>query len=239
MVRVMGSPLTLFRFLDAGEMLTLPDKLDSYALLFGLALLGSTWVALFLVRLALAPARLHKNLEEEISRLSVGGATSMNGRRSAGKIAAVQLVPSGKKMCLVITPKQGGVTLDAFVDVAHHRSGSNLDSLGWPKPERFYLGPVSLRAANLRTSIDVLEQSPPGLPIHLTGWLWTIRNSKDGSLNGSKPCFVQGKERVTFIFIDPTNMGEEKFSMLLIRPQGSAPESPPTVIGTEDFLFTG
>jgi hypothetical protein len=49
-----------------GQSLRLPDQLDSYALLLGLSLLGATWIGVFAVRLAGAPARLYAKLHRTI-----------------------------------------------------------------------------------------------------------------------------------------------------------------------------
>ncbi len=52
-----------------GRTMTLPDKLDWYALWFVLALLGATWMAVFLVRLVLAPPRLYWKQVEKAATL--------------------------------------------------------------------------------------------------------------------------------------------------------------------------
>lgn len=218
-----------------GQTLTLPDKLDGYALLFVLAFLGSTWVAIFVVGLFLAPARINRGLRSEIERLSGLTETSSKSNHppTVENIADAQLVRSGDEMALVVTPKRGGVTVGLFADLAHHRSGSDLDALGWPKPQRLYLGEVSLRAASHRFSVPVMDRNHENAtPAELRGWLWKIVNT-DGTPSGTRPCSFGGKERVTFVFID-ANGDEQKFPMLLLYATGN-PAIPPTVVTPHDL----
>lgn len=222
-------PFLIFSvFWYRGETLTLPDKLDSYALLFTLATLGSTWLALFLVRLCLAPARLHQRLEAEIARLSSGTTSATTGKPVCRNISAVQLVPSGDEMSLVITPSRGGIEVSLFVDVAHHNPGS-----GWPKPQRIYLGKVKLLAANHRLSVTVMDRRhEDSTPPALRGWLWNIIKA-DGTPSGTRLCSLRGKERATFIFIGPDG-DEQKFPMLLLYSDNS-PTLSPSVVTFDDL----
>ncbi|MCO5131744.1 MAG: hypothetical protein M9932_14465 [Xanthobacteraceae bacterium] len=215
--------------------MTLPDKLDGYALLFVLAFLGSTWIAVLLGRLFLAPARINRRLKVEIERLSrlTGAASELSHETAVQNIADIQFGPSGGEMVLVITPKRGGVAVGLFVDIAHHRSGGNLDAWGWPKPERLYLGEIQLRAAGHRFSVAIMDRDhESATPAELRGWLWKIVDP-NGKPSGTRPCSVRGKERVTFVFIDASG-AEQKFPMLLLYAADN-PATPPIVVMPHDL----
>ncbi|MBB5047512.1 hypothetical protein HNR60_002269 [Rhodopseudomonas rhenobacensis] len=208
----------------------LSDKLDGYALLITLAFLASTWVPIFIVRLILAPEKLLHEIESEINRMK-----ALEPKKHKNSIiSGVQLVPSGDKMCLVITPKIGGKVVRIFADVAHHNSGSRLDELGWPYGERYYLGRVKLVAENLKFSVDVMKSGPKEAPPQLRGWLWSLIDPQNDKENGALPCFMFGKERVTFSFMDDIGV-TDRFQMLLVRPKDCAPSIHPIVLTLEDM----
>lgn len=143
---------------------------------------------------------------------------------SIGYISEARLVPSGEKMSLVVTPSRGGVVVSIFVEISQWRP--SLIPTNWSEIQRFYLGEMQLRAANVKFSIDVMER-PPDTGI---GWLWNILKS-NGQPSGTLPWLVQGRQRVVFVFIDP-NGNEEKFPLLLVQP---ATNTHPLVIAPSDL----
>jgi hypothetical protein len=141
-------------------------------------------------------------------------------------ISEIQLVPSGEGMSLVVTPCRGATTVSIFVDVSHW-TPSVIPS-DWSRPERFYLGEMKLRAANVRFSLDVMGREPEVV----VGWLWKILTS-EGKPSGTCPWLVHGRQRAVFVFIDEAGT-EEKFPILLILPIGLLQEHP-IVIAPSDL----
>jgi len=141
-------------------------------------------------------------------------------------ISEIQLVPSGEEMSLVVTPCRGGTTVSIFVEVSHWTP--SLIPSDWSKAERFYLGEMKLRAANVRFSLNVMGRGPEGV----VGWLWKILTS-DGKSSGTLPWFVRGRQRAVFVFIDEAGT-EEKFPILLMLPVGLLHEHP-IVIAPSDL----
>jgi hypothetical protein len=145
---------------------------------------------------------------------------------SSGNISAIQLVPSDQVMSLVVTPRRGGTIVSIFVDVSHWTP--SLIPSDWSKTERYYLGEMKLRAANVRFSLSVMERGPQGV----VGWLWKILKS-GGSPSGTRPWFVHGRQRATFVFIDAAGV-EEDFPLLLLRPDATS-SAHPIVIAPDEL----
>jgi hypothetical protein len=141
-------------------------------------------------------------------------------------ISKIQMVPSGEEMALVVTPCRGGTTVSIFVDVSHWTP--SLMPSDWSKTERFYLGEMKLRAANVRFSLSVMGRPTEAI----VGWLWKILKS-DGTPSGTQPWFIQGRQRVVFVFIDAAGM-QDDFPLLLLQPDPST-KAHPIVIAPDDL----
>lgn len=142
-------------------------------------------------------------------------------------ISAVQFVPSEQKMSLVVTPARGGIKISMFVEISYWTT--SMVHAGWSEPARFYLGEMPLRAANVKFSHSVMEFGQEA-----NGWLWEILQT-DGSPSGTRPCFIHGKLRATFMFID--GQGEpERFPFLLVRSlKEKDGNGHPVVLTRDDF----
>jgi hypothetical protein len=55
-----------------GHPLTLPDRLDGYAILLAFVFLGATWAGLLITRFLIAPARLYWEQHKKVDELEVG-----------------------------------------------------------------------------------------------------------------------------------------------------------------------
>jgi hypothetical protein len=144
---------------------------------------------------------------------------------STKNIAAVRLVPSGEEMCLVVTPLKGGVTISIFADISHWTP--SLIPSDWSASERFFLGEMPLRAANVKFSLPVMDRGPDKV-----GWLWRILKS-DGTISGTQPWFVHGRQRVVFSFISPGGI-EEQFPLLLVQSAENR-DAHPVVVTQSDL----
>lgn len=194
--------------------------------------IGATCVLALVISICLVAYRYYKPLpaQKQRSAEAEGKKDVPQGTRWISDLRLVRSDPA-KQVSLVVTPARGGTTLGVFVDLSHWSTA--IGSARWTGPERLYLGPVQLIAPNLKFSHTVLEKGPPDLSAtNLRGWLWKSLKA-DGMPSGTQPCFVHGKLRAVFVFIDPQG-NEEAFPFLLLKEINN-PDVAPTVVTLEDF----
>jgi hypothetical protein len=181
------------------------------------------WLSLLVCTLIVILCLDYKARTANLSQRSLEVSTD---NKRAANISSVRLVPSSRELALVVTPACGGFSVGMFADISHWSPA--VIPRDWSKVERLYLGDMPLRAANVKFSHSVMEYGVEGLD----GWLWKFLDSQ-GVPSGTRPCFVHGRMRATFVFIDP-NGAEERFPFLLVRDAQSG-DAPPIVVASSDL----